>query len=153
MPQATVPHRHVLVRCEVTNRDAVISVRFVEQDHYRLWQYMMANKHDLIVRDAAPCLWLTDTEYANKAALFAQAGTCEPVTCLRFAVYYQTSGLCSTLQRFVPTNESEQLRDLLLLRVPPDLRASDDFVMEQQRGYAIIKTGVDGSRLGSPLEM
>ena len=95
----------------------------------------------------------TDTEYQGHPALFDQAGPCERVTCLRFAVYDQTTGLCSTLQRFVPTNESEQLRDLLLRRVPPDLRASDDFVMEQQPGFAIIKTGIDGSRLGSPLEM
>ena len=153
MPQSTVPHRHVLVRCEVTNRDAVSSVRFVEQDHYRLWQYMMANKHDLIVRNAAPCLWLTDTEYLGHPALFDLAGPCEPVSCLRFAVFDQTTGLCNTLQRFVPTNESEQLRDLLLRRVPPDLRASDDFVMEQRNGCAIIKAGIDGRRLGSPLEI
>ena len=37
--------------------------------------------------------------------------------------------------------ETDQLREQLLQRVPVDLRASDDFVMEQQRGYAVIKTG------------
>ncbi len=151
MPQAT-PHRHTLVRCRVTNRDSHESVRFIEQDHFRLWQYMMANKHGLLVREVAPCLWLPDAEYAANADLFDRSGTTEPVTRLTFAVYDSATGLCNTMQRFVPSQETDQLREHLLQRVPLDLRASDDFVMEQQRGYAVIKTGADVSRLGLPLE-
>jgi hypothetical protein len=152
MPQSTASHRHVLVRCSVINRDAVTSVRFIEHDHFRLWQYMMANKHDLVVQDAAPCLWLPDAEYASNSTVFDHAGICEPVTRLTFAIYDHASGLCNTMQRFVPMDETDQLRELLLQRVPPDLRASDDFVMEQRRGYAIVKTGTDASRIGLPLE-
>ncbi len=151
MPQSTPLHRHVLVRCEVANRDGITSVRFIEQDHFRLWQYMMANKHDLIVQNAAPCLWLPDAEYAANAAVFDKAGACEAVTRLTFAVYDHASGLCNTMQRFVPIAETEQLSELLLRRVSPDIRTSDDFVMEQQRGYAVIKAGADVSRLGLPL--
>ena len=152
MPHLTATHRQVLVRCRVINRDAVTSVRFIEHDHFRLWQYMMANKHRLIVQDAAPCLWLPDSEYASNAAVFDHAGVCEPVTRFTFAVYDRATGLCDTTKRFVPMHETDQLRDLLLQRIPPDVRASDDFMMEQQRGYAIIKTGADVSRLGLPLE-
>ena len=46
-------HRQLLVRCMVRNRDAEISVRFVEHGLYRLWQYMMVNKHNIEVEDAA----------------------------------------------------------------------------------------------------
>jgi len=152
MPQSTEPHRRVLVRCSVINRDAIASVRFIEHDHFRLWQYMMANKHDLVVRDAAPCLWLPEAEYASNAALFDHAGSSESVTRLTFAIYDPSSGMCNTMQRFVPTPETDQLRELLLQRVPPDVRVSDDFVMEQQRGYAIVRAGADISRLGFPLE-
>ena len=152
MPQSTPLHRHVLVRCEVVNRDRVAGVRFIEQDHFRLWQYMMANKHDLIVQSAAPCLWLPDAEYAANAALFDNAGACEAVTRLTFAVYDRVSGLCNTLQRFVPIAETDHLSELLLRRISPDVRTSDDFAMEQQRGYAVIKPGADITRLGLPLE-
>ncbi len=151
MPQSTPLHRHVLVRCEVVNRDSVASIRFVEQDHFRLWQYMMANKHDLIVQSAAPCLWLPEAEYAANATVFDNAGSCEAVTRLTFAVYDQESGLCNTLQRFVPLAETDQLSELLLRRISPDISGSDDFVMEQQRGYAVIKAGADVTRLGFPL--
>ena len=51
-------HRQLLVRCRVRNRDSEISVRFVEHSLFRLWQYMMANKHDIRVLDATACLWL-----------------------------------------------------------------------------------------------
>lgn len=152
MQPSTRSHRHVLVRCTVINRESAISVRFIEQDHFRLWQYMMANKHGLIVQDVAPCLWLPDSEYAANAAVFGRAGTNEPVTRLTFAVYDAATGLCNTMQRFVPSGETDQLREQLLQRIPLDLRVSDDFVMEQQRGYAVIKTGTDVSRLGLPLE-
>jgi hypothetical protein len=151
MLQSTPLHRHVLVRCEVINRDNIASVRFIEQDHFRLWQYMMANKHDLVVQGAAPCLWLPEAEYAANSTLFESAGVCEAVTRLTFAIYDHESGLCNTLQRFVPVDETEHLSELLLRRVSPDIGGSDDFVMEQQRGYAVIKAGADASRLGLPL--
>jgi hypothetical protein len=152
MPQSIHSHRRVLVRCSVINRDAVCSVRFVEQDHFRLWQYMMANKHHLIVQNVTPCLWIPDGECAANSAVFDHAGTNDPVTRLTLAIYDHTTGLCNTMQRFVPTNEIAQLRELLLRRIPEDVRASDDFAMEQQRGYAILKTGADAGRLGLPLE-
>ena len=152
MQQSVNAHRHVLVRCSVINRDSAISVRFIEQDHFRLWQYMMANKHGLIVQDVAPCLWLPDSQYTANAAVFGRAGANEAVTRLTFAVYDSATGICNTMQRFVPTHETDQLREHLLQRVPVDLRVSDDFVMEQQRGYAVIKAGTDVSRLGLPLE-
>lgn len=63
-------NRHSLIRCVVENRDGISSIRFVEQAHYRLWQYMMANKHELMVRDAALCLWLTAREFTDHENLF-----------------------------------------------------------------------------------
>ena len=152
MQTPTAPHRQVLIRCSVINRDTVCSVRFVEHEHFRLWQYMMANKHDLIVQDTAVSLWLPESEYASNASVFDRAGACEGVTRLTFGVYDRATGLCNTLQRFVPVHETEQVRDLLLRRIPPDLRDSDDFLMEQQRGYAIIKAGTDAGQIGLPLE-
>ena len=142
-------NRHSLIRCVVENRDGVSSIRFVEQTHYRLWQYMMANKHELMVRDAALCLWLSAREFTAHENLFSQAGEPEAVDCLSFAIYDEETGFCSTLQRFVPAAESVRVGELLFNRVPPPLRDSDDFAMETARGYAIIRAkGLDLSRLG-----
>src|SRR5262245_16930240 len=96
MPHSDTSHRHILVRCNVTNRDGAASVRFVEQDHFRLWQYLMANKHGFTIADPTPCLWLPEAEFAPKAGVFGLAGQCDAVTRLTFAVYDQASGLCNT---------------------------------------------------------
>jgi hypothetical protein len=135
----------------VTNRDGVVSLRFVERDHFRLWQYMMANKHGLTIAGPTPCLWMPETEFTPKAGLFALAGPCDAVTRLTFAVYDQPTGLCNTTQRFVPTEETDVVVELLMQRIPIDVRASDDFMMEQQRGFAVAKTTDDIARIGIPL--
>ena len=153
MPHRDPPHRHILVRCTVTNRDGASSVRFVEQEHFRLWQYMMANKHGLTIADPKPCLWMPDAEFTPKAGVFELAGSCEPVTRLTFAVYEQATGLCNTTQRFVPTAETDVVLDLLMQRIPIDVRASDDFIMEQQLGYAVAKAADDTARIGTALAL
>ena len=55
--------RQLLVRCEITNRDGDPGVRYVEHSLFRLWQYMMANKHGLVVHGLAVCLWLPEQEW------------------------------------------------------------------------------------------
>lgn len=141
--------RHVLVRCVVENRSGTPSLRFVEQSHYRLWQYMMANKHDLRVTAASLALWLTDQEYNDKSAVFERSGSVEAVDRIAFAVYDHDTGVVSTLQRFVAHQDTNALRDSLLARYPEDLRTSNDFAMEQESGQAIIREGTtDTTRLG-----
>ena len=149
MSHSDASHRHILVRCRVTNRDGVASTRFVERDHFRLWQYMMTNKHGLIVADPTPCLWMPETEFTPKAGVFELAGPCDAVTRLNFAVFDQATGLCNTTQRFVPTDETDVVVEVLMQRIPLDVRASDDFMMEQQRGFAVAKTTGDVSRIGT----
>ena len=153
MSDSDVPHRHVLVRCVVTNRDGVASRRFVEHDHFRLWQYMMANKHGMTIADPTPSLWMPEAEFAPKAGLFELAGPCDAVTRLTFAVYDQASGLCNTTLRFVPTDETDVVIEVLMQRIPLDVRASDDFMMEQQRGFAIAKASADAVRIGATLAL
>jgi len=151
MPNADVTDQHVLVRCVVQNRAQEASVRFVEHSHYRLWQYLMANKHDLAVSDGSLCLWMTDRELAGCEALYDGTGNVEPVVRLSFAQYDGVIGLCQTTQRFVPAAEAERVRDLLLSRVPPETRGSPDFMTRADPGYAVIRArDLEIGKLGSP---
>lgn len=54
MPAIDDVNPQTLTRCVVENSRAEHSIRFVEHSHYRLWQYLMANKHGLLVR-GPPC--------------------------------------------------------------------------------------------------
>lgn len=136
-------HRQLLVRCEITNRDGDLSVRFVEHHLFRLWQYMMANKHGLVVHSLSVCLWLPEEEWHAQGELFQRAGTVETVHRLSFAVYDRSTGLCNTMQRFVPAGDADKVRELLLQRVSPEARAEGDFAMEMESGRAVIRDDID----------
>ncbi len=129
--------RQPLVRCMVRNRDAEISVRFVEHSLYRLWQYMMVNKHNIEVEDASVCLWLPEAELQAQSQLFQRSGEVDSVQRISFAVYDKDSGLCNTLQRFVANSDSSRVQELLLRRIPVEARLSGDFAMELESGFAV----------------
>ncbi len=151
----TDSHRQLLVRCSVRNRSGEASVRFIEQSLFRLWQYMMANKHGIQVERVEVSLWLPEQEWAAQHALFQQAGPVEEVKRISFAVYDAGSKLCNTLQRFVLAAEADRVKDLLLERLPADVKdagASGDYAMEVESGYAVIREDIaDLTSLGQPL--
>ena len=146
-------HRHLLVCCTVTNRSGGKSIRYVEHSLYRLWQYMMANKHDIIVRDAAVCLWLPKDELDSHDKLFRRAGVVAEVHRISFAIHDQDTGICDTMQRFVAAAEVDRVQALLLNRVPAESKRRGDFAMELETGHVVINSeAADLSDLGLPLD-
>lgn len=135
-------HRQLLVRCGISNRNGDPGVRFVEHSLFRLWQYMMANKHNIQVKDAELCLWLPQVEWRSQSELFKRAGTLHAVHRISFAIFDADTGLCDTLQRFTSAADSAQLRQLLLERIPAERRASGDFTMQVEEGHAIVREGL-----------
>jgi hypothetical protein len=138
----TNSHRQLLVRCDVTNSDDEQSLRFVEYSVYRLWQYMMANKHGIRVDSAAMCLWLPEAEWHAQSDMFQHAGTSESVNRINIAIYDHATSFCNTIQRYVPIAESGRVQELLMRRIPMAARESDDVVMEIDSGIAIVREGL-----------
>lgn len=155
---STDSHRQLLVRCTVRNRAGEVSVRFVEHHLFRLWQYMMANKHGLRVEDVDLALWVPEQEWRAQQTLFQQAGSTDEVQRVSLVIYDPASGVCDTLQRFVPARDAEQVKALLLGRlsadrsdVAPDLSAAD-YAIEVENGFAVIRAdAADLATLGQPL--
>ena len=139
----TTAHRLLLVRCTVSNQEQQESVRFVERTHFRLWQYMMANRHGLRVREACLALWLPEAEWTAQARLFEHAGEPESVNRLTLAVFDAESSLCHTTQRFVPAADTVLVRRILLERIPEPARSSGDFAFESEMGQAIVRDDAD----------
>ncbi|MFU8815761.1 MAG: hypothetical protein ACNA7W_10475 [Pseudomonadales bacterium] len=149
---ATESDRQLLVRCDVTNRDGDPSIRFVEYGVFRLWQYMMANKHGLVVHGLALSLWLPEADWLAQGSVFQSAAAVERVERLSVAVYDADTGVCNTMQRFVPRDQAARVRDLLLQRIAPETRDAGDFAMESEGGYAILRDGaIDPTTLGHGL--
>jgi hypothetical protein len=148
----TESQRQLLVRCEISNRDGDPGVRFVEHNVFRLWQYMMANKHGLVVHGMSLCLWMPESDWHSQGELLRHAGGTESVHRLGFAIYDPSSGLCNTMQRFVPAEDAVKVKGLLLERVAPDVRAEGDFAMEVEAGRAAIREDLaDPATLGHAL--
>lgn len=148
----TESHRQVLVRCEVTNRDGDPSVRYVEHNVFRLWQYMMANKHGLVVHGLAISLWLPEQEWQSQGEIFQRAGNVELVHRINFAIYESGTGLCNTMQRYVPAGDADRVQALLMDRIAPEVRSAGDCAMELDQGRAVIRDDVvDPATLGHAL--
>lgn len=144
--------RQLLVRCEITNRDGDPGVRFVEHNVFRLWQYMMANKHGLVVHGLSVSLWLPEQEWQAQGQIFQRAGSIEAVHRISFAIYERATGLCNTMQRYVPADDVDTVKDLLLQRIPQEVRTEGDFAMEIEAGRAVIRDDiVDPATLGHAL--
>lgn len=149
MPES---QRQLLVRCEVTNRDGDPSVRFVEHNLFRLWQYMMGNKHGLVVHGLSVSLWFPDSEWHAQDELVKTSGPVEPVHRIGLAIYDRATGMINTMQRYVPAADVDLVKDLLLQRIPQEVRADGDYVMEVETGRAVIREDVvDPATLGHAL--
>jgi hypothetical protein len=131
--------RQLLVRCEVTNREGDPSVRFVEYGVFRLWQYMMASKHGLVVHNLGIAIWMPEQDWQAQRQL--TAASVEEVQRLSFAIYDRGTGLCNTMQRYVLSTDADQVRDLLLQRVSAEVRQAGDFAIDVEAGRAVARDG------------
>ena len=126
MPQDSPFHEsQKLVRCEVTNRYRETSIRFVELDAYRLWEYLMTSKHGLRVGNPNICLWVHASEYERNASVFDRAGEVEPVDRIVVDLFDREYGFSQTITRYARTTETEQVMQILRSHIPSDLYDSD----------------------------
>jgi hypothetical protein len=134
------------------NRSGAISVRYVEHQNFRLWQYLMANKHHLQVDRASLCLWLATPEWNQQPGYFKAAGNNEAVTLLRFELFDSANAIHDRIQRFAPSAVAQQLQTRLLQRVPQDVQNLPDFGATLVPGWAIVQEpGADLTTLGQAL--
>ncbi len=136
---APIPHRFLLVRCEVENARGERSLRFVEHNQFRLWQYLMANKHNIVVTSAGMGLWLPEHEWQQRAELFDRAGISEPVIRLHFEIFDPVTGLCDVVQRFIPQQDFQFVCDKLQAMLPEELRDTDQCVMTVEPGQSVVR--------------
>lgn len=134
------------------NRSGAISVRYVEHQNFRLWQYLMANKHHLQVDRASLCLWLATAEWNQQPGYFKAAGNNEAVTLLRFELFDSANAIHDRIQRFAPSAVAQQLQTRLIQRVPQDVRDLPDFGATLVPGWAIVQQpAADLTTLGQAL--
>ena len=114
-----------LVRCDVVNRYREASVRLVEIDQFKMWEYLMTHKHGLQVTNPTLCLWVGQRTFDQNRTIFERSGETEEVDKILLELFDEEYGFSQTSVRYVRRAETDQIKRILLSHVPQHLRDSD----------------------------
>lgn len=135
-----------LVRCEVVNRYNETSIRFVEIDAFKLWEYLMTHKHGLRVGAPGICLWVHESEYQRNANVFDRAGEIETVNRIVVDLFDREYGFSHAITRYARAAESDKVLGILRSHIPAGLRDSDACQIEVVGGRVVRQWPLHTSR-------
>ena len=135
-----------LMRCRVANRYMETSLRFVELDAFKLWEYLMTHKHGLRINEPTLCLWVDAADYARNANVFDRAGEVEPVDRIVVDLFDTEYRFSQTINRYARSCESERVVEILRSHIPPDLCHSDACQIAVIDGYVVQHMPQQASR-------
>lgn len=129
-----------LIRCLASNGAGQASTRYVELEYFRLWEYMMSQRHGFEIRDLGLCMWLDVRDFQRHAAVFEHAGEVRPVTRLEAIIYDARHGYDIILNRYAPADETERMSEVLRSHVPEDVLEAGRFELRTRPGYAVERS-------------
>jgi len=101
-----------LVRCEIKRTGSGAgTVRYVPLEIFGLWEFLMRQKHQFEVSASVASLWIDVDENPEVAYGENQYERVTEVTLLR---YSEQDGMFSKVNRYFPTRECPELKNLLL---------------------------------------
>lgn len=128
---------HKLIRCLGVNGEGHASTRYVEIECFRLWRYLMSERHGFEITDIALCLWLDAGTFERQAEVFARAGEVSPVTRLEAIIYDDCHHFDLVVNRFVPSEDARRMRGVIESHVPDDIISGDRFELLSYPGMAV----------------
>ena len=132
-------HSQKLMRCQVANRYQEGSVRFVELDSFKLWEYLMTHKHADSIKNISLCLWVSEEEYLDHETVYSHTGEAEPVNRVIVDLYDEEYGFSNIITRFVRSSETDQVIDILKSHLARQSTTPADTQIQTFRGYSIIQ--------------
>jgi hypothetical protein len=133
-----------LIRCFLSSPGGSETVRFVEFELFKLWQYMMTTKHGFQISDMTLCLWVNEQQFQEKESLYSRSGEIQDVSRIVVSIYDKENGFTHVTNRYVPVEETDRMRGVLLTHAPTDLVNSNQFEIETFSGKIIEKNKVSG---------
>lgn len=139
MPDANSPFHESqkLMRCQVANRYQEASVRYIELNAYKLWEYLMTHKHGLKIGEPTLCLWVDSDAYERNANVFDRAGEVEAVNRIVVDLFDVEYGFSQTVTRYARAGETERVVEILRSHIPEQLRDSDACQIEVIDGRVV----------------
>ena len=128
-----------LIRCNVVNRYNEQSIRFIEFNNFKLWEYLMTNKHGIKIGNMSLCLWISDDEFKENESLYLRSGEVEPVNRVVLDLFNEEYGFSNAITRFVRDVETEQVIKILTSHIPTEIVDTDACQVDIYPGYSIIQ--------------
>lgn len=129
-----------LVGCEVVNAARERSIRYIELEKYRLWVYAMYSRHNIEVHPIQLGLWVDYREFESNPEPFRHGVSIEDVTCIVISWFNPRHKYSFDVTRYVPTGESESVKDILLSHISQSEARSERFDVVQHHGVYVSKT-------------
>jgi len=109
----------------------------VEYETFRLWEYLMSQKHGLKIDDLFLCLWVCEEEYQNNKEVFPLNDEDTFVSHIVVELYDDEYGFTNTINRFVPEEDTDLVIGILTSHIPKHLFNSKSCQIEVIKGRAI----------------
>lgn len=126
-----------LIRCSLINKDNKLSVRFVEMDHYRLWSYMITQKHGFTIKDTFLSLWVKENIFYQKQDIYSRYGDKEKMNLISMMLYDDVNGFSFNINRYILEAETEIMIKVLSSHVREELVINNSFDMQVYPGFCI----------------
>jgi len=128
-----------LIHCTVTNRYNEQSSRFVELNNFRLWEFLMTNKHQTRITDLHLCLWLSQEEYATHESVYSRSGETEQVNRVIVDLFDEEYGFSNPVVPYVRSSETDKVIQILTSHIPQQIIDSDNCTIIVHEGYSITQ--------------
>ena len=128
-----------LIRCDVINKYNEQSVRLIEFNHFKLWEYLMTHKHGARIKNISLCLWVSEEEYQDHESVYSHTGEAEPVNRVIVDLYDEEYGFSNIITRFVRASETDQVIAILKSHLARQSTTPADTQIQTFRGYSIIQ--------------
>ncbi len=129
-----------LIRCDVINRYNEQSVRLIEFNNFKLWEYMMTHKHGARIKNISLCLWISEQEYEDHENVYSHTGDAEPVNRIIVDLYDEEYGFSNVITRFVRESETDQIIEILKSHLAKQSANMTDAEIQTYKGYSITQT-------------
>ncbi|MFK8067242.1 MAG: hypothetical protein AB8D52_03260 [Gammaproteobacteria bacterium] len=127
-----------LIRCKVSSEKNPSSIRYIELENYKMWEYMVTTKHGLVVEtDLSLCLWVHEEEYLRNEDVYRRAGNVSSVNRLMIMINDESHGYYYSASRFVPSKETDMVKNILLSHKTNNEGDDDLTNIEVVPGYTI----------------
>jgi len=128
-----------LIRCHLVNTYKEQTVRLIEFENFRLWEYLMTNKHGAIINNISLTLWINEDNFKANEELYSRTGDAEEVNRIIVDLYDEEYGFTTAITRFVRSSETDQVKDILSSHIPKELSISNDCHIQVIKGFSITQ--------------